>query len=165
MATTALKGNPVNTSGDLPAVGAVAPAFTLSNTDLSDLTLSSLQGTRVVLNIFPSVDTPTCAQSIRTFNEQASTLTNTKVVCVSQDLPFAMARFCGAEGLDNVVSASAFRSSFAQDYGVKLLESKLAGLTARAVIVLDESAKVLHCELVPEIASEPNYDAALKVLA
>lgn len=165
MATTALKGNPVNTSGDLPAVGAVAPAFTLSNTDLSDLTLSSLQGTRVVLNIFPSVDTPTCAQSVRTFNEQASTLTNTKVVCVSQDLPFAMARFCGAEGLDNVVSASAFRSSFAQDYGVKLLESKLAGLTARAVIVLDENAKVLHCELVPEIASEPNYDAALKVLA
>lgn len=165
MATTALKGNPVNTSGDLPAVGAVAPAFTLSNTDLSDLTLSSLQGTRVVLNIFPSVDTPTCAQSVRTFNEQASTLTNTKVVCVSQDLPFAMARFCGAEGLDNVVSASAFRSSFAQDYGVKLLESKLAGLTARAVIVLDENAKVLHCELVSEIASEPSYDAALKVLA
>lgn len=165
MATTALKGNPVNTSGDLPAVGAAAPAFTLSNTDLSDLTLSSLQGTRVVLNIFPSVDTPTCAQSVRTFNEQASTLTNTKVVCVSQDLPFAMARFCGAEGLDNVVSASAFRSSFAEDYGVKLLESKLAGLTARAVIVLDESAKVLHCELVSEIASEPNYDAALKALA
>ena len=118
-----------------------------------------------MLNIFPSVDTPTCAQSVRTFNEQASTLTNTKVVCVSQDLPFAMARFCGAEGLDNVVSASAFRSSFAQDYGVKLLESKLAGLTARAVIVLDENAKVLHCELVSEIASEPNYDAALKVLA
>lgn len=165
MATTALKGNPVNTSGDLPSVGEAAPAFTLSNTDLSDLTLSSLQGTRVVLNIFPSVDTPTCAQSVRTFNEQASTLTNTKVVCVSQDLPFAMARFCGAEGLDNVVSASAFRSSFAEDYGVKLLESKLAGLTARAVIVLDENAKVLHCELVSEIASEPNYDAALKALA
>lgn len=165
MATTALKGNPVNTSGDLPAVGSTAPAFTLSNTDLSDLTLSSLQGTRVVLNIFPSVDTPTCAQSVRTFNEQASTVANTKVVCISQDLPFAMARFCGAEGLDNVVSASAFRSSFAEDYGVKLLDSKLAGLTARAVIVVDENAKVLHCELVPEIANEPDYDAALKVLA
>lgn len=165
MATTALKGTPVNTSGDLPAVGTAAPAFTLSNTDLSDLTLASLQGSRVVLNIFPSVDTPTCAQSVRTFNEQASTLTNTKVVCVSQDLPFAMARFCGAEGLENVVSASAFRSSFAEDYGVKLLDSKLAGLTARAVIVLDENAKVLHCELVSEIASEPNYEAALSVLA
>lgn len=165
MATTALKGNPVNTSGDLPAVGAKAPAFTLSNTDLSDLTLESLQGTRVVLNIFPSIDTPTCAQSVRTFNEQASKLSNTKVVCVSQDLPFAMARFCGAEGLDNVVSASAFRSSFAADYGVKLLDSKLAGLTARAVIVLDEAGSVLHCELVSEIASEPNYDAALSALA
>lgn len=165
MATTALKGNPVNTSGDLPEVGAKAPAFTLSNTDLSDLTLESLQGTRVVLNIFPSIDTPTCAQSVRTFNEQASKLSNTKVVCVSQDLPFAMARFCGAEGLDNVVSASAFRSSFAADYGVKLLDSKLAGLTARAVIVLDEAGSVLHCELVSEIASEPNYDAALSALA
>lgn len=164
MATTALKGTPVNTNADLPAVGSTAPAFTLSNVDLSDLTTASLAGKRVILNVFPSVDTPTCAQSVRTFNEDASQLDNTAVVCVSQDLPFAMARFCGAEGLNNVVSASAFRSTFAEDFGVKLLDSKLAGLTARAIVVLDTDGKVLHTELVPEIANEPDYAAAKAVL-
>lgn len=164
MAITALKGNPVNTNSDLPSVGAQAPAFTLTAVDLSELNSSELTGKRVILNVFPSVDTPTCAQSVRTFNEEASQLDNTVVVCVSQDLPFAMARFCGAEGLDNVVSASAFRSSFAEDFGLKLLESKLAGLTARAVIVLDEKGTVLHTELVSEIANEPDYSAAKAVL-
>lgn len=164
MAKTALKGNPVNTNSDLPSVGAQAPMFTLTKVDLSELSSSELQGKRVVLNVFPSVDTPTCAQSVRTFNEEASHLANTVVLCVSQDLPFALARFCGAEGLDNVVSASAFRSSFAEDFGLKLLESKLAGLTARAVIVLDEKGTVLHAELVSEIAEEPNYAAAKAVL-
>ncbi len=164
MATTALKGTPVNTNGDLPVVGQMAPAFTLCKVDLSDVTSAELNGKRVVLNIFPSVDTPTCAQSVRTFNEEASTLDNTVVLCISQDLPFALARFCGAEGLNNVVSASAFRSSFAEDFGVKLLESKLAGLTARAVIVLGADGVVLHTELVSEIASEPNYEAAKAAL-
>ena len=164
MAITALKGNPVNTNSDLPTVGAQAPAFTLTAVDLTELSSSELTGKRVILNVFPSIDTPTCAQSVRTFNEEASQLDNTIVVCVSQDLPFAMARFCGAEGLDNVVSASAFRSSFAEDFGLKLLESKLAGLTARAVIVLDEKGTVLHTELVSEIANEPDYSAAKAVL-
>lgn len=164
MATTALKGNPVNTNSDLPAVGAQAPTFNLTKIDLSELSSSELAGKRVVLNVFPSIDTPTCAQSVRTFNEEASNLANTVVLCVSQDLPFAMARFCGAEGLENVVSGSAFRSSFAEDFGLQLLESKLAGLTARAVLVLDEKGTVLHAELVPEIASEPDYAAAKAVL-
>ena len=164
MATTALKGTPVNTNGDLPAVGSTVPTFTLSNVDLSDLTYGDLSGKRVIFNVFPSVDTPTCAQSVRTFNEEAGALENTVVVCVSQDLPFAMARFCGAEGLSNVVSASAFRSTFAEDFGLKLLDSKLAGLTARAIIVLDTDGKVLHTELVPEIANEPDYAAAKAVL-
>ncbi|WP_053981071.1 thiol peroxidase [Marinagarivorans algicola] len=164
MAKTALKGNPVNTNSDLPSVGSQAPMFSLTKVDLSELSSSELQGKRVILNVFPSVDTPTCAQSVRTFNEEVSHLANTVVLCISQDLPFALARFCGAEGLDNVVSASAFRSSFAEDFGLKLLESPLAGLTARAVIVLDEKGSVLHAELVSEIAEEPNYEAAKAVL-
>ena len=165
MATVTLKVNPFNTNGDLPASGSTAPEFNLVKTDLSEVTTASLAGKRVVLNIFPSVDTPTCAQSVRTFNAQASTLDNTVVVCASQDLPFALARFCGAEGLTNVIPASAFRSNFAADYGVKLVDGPLAGLTARAVVVLDTDGKVLHTELVSEVAEEPNYDAALKVLA
>ncbi|MES2824399.1 MAG: thiol peroxidase [Pseudomonadota bacterium] len=165
MSTVTLKGTPFNTNGTLPANGSTAPAFNLVKTDLSEVTSASLAGKRVVLNIFPSVDTPTCAQSVRTFNAQASALNNTVVVCASQDLPFALARFCGAEGLSNVVPASAFRSNFASDYGVKMVDGPLAGLTARAVVVLDTNGKVLHTELVSEIASEPNYDAALKVLA
>ncbi len=165
MANVTLKGNPFNTNSDLPAVGSKAPAFNLVKTDLSEVTGESLAGKRVVLNIFPSVDTPTCAQSVRTFNAQASSLDNTVVVCASQDLPFALARFCGAEGLNNVIPASAFRSDFATKYGVKLVDGPLAGLTARAVVVLGTDGKVLHTELVSEIASEPNYDAALKALA
>ncbi len=165
MASVTLKGNPFNTNGDLPSVGSKAPAFSLVKTDLSEVSASSLAGKRVVLNIFPSVDTPTCATSVRTFNAQASGLDNTVVVCASQDLPFALARFCGAEGLNNVIPASAFRSDFAAAYGVKMIDGPLAGLTARAVVVLDTDGKVLHTELVSEIANEPNYDAALKALA
>ena len=137
MAKVTLKGNPFNTSGELPASGKAAPAFTLVKTDLSEINSSELKGKRVVLNIFPSVDTPTCATSVRTFNQKASELDNTLVLCVSQDLPFALARFCGAEGLDKVIPASAFRSSFATDYGLKLTDGPLSGLTARAVVVLD----------------------------
>ena len=165
MATVTLKGNPFNTNGNLPASGSQAPTFKLVKTDLSEVALEDLKGKRVVLNIFPSVDTPTCATSVRTFNAEASKLDNTVVVCASQDLPFALARFCGAEGLDKVIPASAFRSSFASDYGVKLVDGPLAGLTARAVVVVDTDGKVLHTELVSEVAHEPNYEAALKALA
>lgn len=165
MATVTLKGNPFNTNGDLPATGSTAPEFKLVKTDLSELTSAELKGKRVVLNIFPSVDTPTCATSVRTFNTEASKLDNTVVVCASQDLPFALARFCGAEGLDKVIPASAFRSDFASDFGLKLVEGPLAGLTARAVVVLDTEGKVVYTELVSEVANEPNYEAALKALA
>ena len=165
MAHTTLGGNPVNTVGDLPSVGSVAPAFTLTKANLSDLTAADLAGQRVVLNIFPSVDTATCATSVRRFNELAGSLDNTTVVCVSADLPFAQGRFCGAEGLTNVTTASSFRSSFGGDYGVTLADSALAGLLARAVVVLDESGTVLHTELVSEIAIEPNYDAAIAALS
>lgn len=164
MATVTLKGNPFKTSGDLPAQGTQAPDFTLVKTDLSEVALNDFKGKRVVLNIFPSVDTPTCAQSVRTFNDKASSLDNTEVVCVSQDLPFALARFCGAEGLDKVTPASAFRSSFAEDYGVRMVEGPLTGLDARAVVVIDEQGQVSHAQLVPEVSEEPDYAAALKVL-
>lgn len=164
MATTALGGTPVNTVGDLPQVGAPAPSFSLVAKDLSTLTGADLAGTRVVLNIFPSVDTPTCAQSVRVFNERAASMQNTKVVCVSADLPFAQSRFCGSEGLDNVVTASTFRSDFGTSFGVELGEGALAGLLARAVVVLDENGTVVHSQLVPEIANEPDYDAAITAL-
>ena len=164
MANITVRGTPANTVGNLPAVGAAAPAFTLTAADLSDKTFADFAGKRKVLNIFPSVDTGVCAQSVRTFNERASSLENAVVLCISADLPFAQARFCGAEGLDNVVSLSTFRSNFARDYGVAVESSPLRGLTARAVVVLDENDKVLHAELVGEIAHEPNYDAALAVL-
>jgi thiol peroxidase len=164
MAQTALGGNPVNTTGDLPQVGAPAPDFTLTGGDLSDVTKESLAGKKVVLNIFPSIDTPTCATSVRTFNARAAELENTEVVCVAADLPFAMGRFCGAEGLENVSVASTFRSDFGDAFGVKLADGKLAGLMARAVVVLDESGTVIHSQLVPEIAQEPDYDAAIASL-
>lgn len=164
MATVTLKGNPFNTNGNLPAKGSKAPAFKLVKTDLSEVGSADLAGKRIVLNIFPSIDTPTCATSVRTFNAQASALDNTVVVCASQDLPFALGRFCGAEGLTNVIPASAFRSNFASDFGVKMVDGPLAGLTARAVVVLDTNGNVLHTELVSEVAHEPNYDAALKAL-
>ena len=163
MATTALRGNPVNTNSDLPAVGSTAPAFNLVKQDLSSVTLESLAGKTVVLNIFPSIDTPTCATSVRKFNEKAASLTDVVVVCASKDLPFAAKRFCGAEGIENVVTGSSFRDdSFETAYGVKLIDGPLAGIMARSVVVVGPDGKVKHVELVPEIGSEPDYEAALQ---
>jgi len=165
MAQVTLKGNPFHTSGELPKVGAVAPDFNLVKTDLGEATLKDFAGKRVVLNIFPSLDTPTCASSVRTFNKRASEAPNTVVLCISQDLPFAAARFCTTEGLANVVPASSFRApEFGQAYGLAMVDGPLKGLLARAVVVLDEKGAVKHTELVPEIADEPNYDAALAAL-
>lgn len=165
MAQITLKGSPIHTSGDLPKVGSAAPAYTLVRTDLSEVTPKELAGQRVVLNIFPSLDTPTCAASVRKFNARANEKPNTTVLCVSADLPFAQKRFCGAEGLDNVVPASTFRAAdFGQAYGVTLTDGPLKGLLARAVVVVDEAGKVVHTELVPEIAQEPDYNAALAAL-
>jgi thiol peroxidase len=165
MATTAFKGNPVTTSGELPAVGQTAPAFDLVGADLAPVTSSSLAGKQVVLNIFPSVDTGVCAQSVRTFNEKAAGLENTVVVNASADLPFALKRFCAAEGIENVTSGSSFRSDFATDFGVKMADGPLAGLCARSVVVLDAEGKVVYTQLVDEITTEPDYDAALAALA
>ncbi|MDQ0654564.1 thiol peroxidase [Pseudomonas cedrina] len=165
MAQVTLKGNPVQVEGQLPQVGAQAVDFTLTAGDLSNATLATFAGKRKVLNIFPSVDTPTCATSVRKFNAQANDVENTVVLCISSDLPFAQARFCGSEGLDNVKNLSDFRNAdFAVDYGVSIADGPLQGLTARAVVVLDENDKVLHSELVSEIGQEPNYEAALSVL-
>jgi thiol peroxidase len=162
MAKITLKGSPITTVGDLPKVGSSAPAFTLTKNDLSALTGKDLAGKFVVLNIFPSIDTGVCATSVRKFNQQAAAKTNTVVVCVSKDLPFAQKRFCGAEGIEKVVTASAFRGpDFGKDYGVTMTDGPLAGLLARAVVVLDGSGKVVHTELVPEIAQEPDYTKAL----
>ena len=164
MSQVTLQGNPVEIGGHFPAAGQTAPAFSLTAGDLSDKTLADFAGKRKVLNIFPSIDTGVCAQSVRTFNQRAAALQNAVVLCVSADLPFALSRFCGAEGIENVVTLSSFRSSFGADYGITLADTPLRGLTARAVVVLDENNKVLHAELVPEIGQEPNYDAALAVL-
>ncbi|SLM63551.1 MULTISPECIES: thiol peroxidase [Dickeya] len=159
------QGNPVPVAGAFPAAGSKAPAFSLVAKDLSDVALSHYAGKRKVLNIFPSIDTGVCAASVRKFNQLASELENTVVLCISADLPFAQARFCGAEGLNNVVVLSTLRgASFQQDYGVAIADGALKGLTARAVVVLDENDNVLHSELVNEITNEPNYDAALAVL-
>ncbi|CRZ19740.1 thiol peroxidase [Kingella kingae] len=165
MAQVTFKGTPVEIQGTLPQVGQTAPDFTLTATDLSDKTLADFAGKRKILNIFPSIDTGVCATSVRKFNEHAANLNNTVVLCIAADLPFAFARFCGAEGIENVVSLSSFRSTFGADYGVNLAGSPLRGLTTRAVVVLDENNQVLHAELVAEIGQEPNYDAALAVLA
>ena len=160
-----LKGNPVDVAGNLPKVGSTAPNFTLVDKALADVTLETFAGKRKVLNIFPSVDTPTCAASIRTFNKLAAGMNNTVVLNISADLPFAQTRFCAAEGIDNVQNLSSMRGrDFLMNYGVLLFTSKLAGLCARAVIVIDESNKVTYVELVPEIADEPNYDAAIAAL-
>jgi thiol peroxidase len=165
MATISLRGTPAETSGELPVVGTKAPEFTLANQDLSELTLASLEGKRVILNIFPSIDTPTCQRSVRAFNEKAAALDNTVVLCVSPDLPFAQARFCGAENIENVATASTFRSpDFGKNYGVTFTTSKMTGLLSRAVVVIDTDGKVIHNEMVPEISQEPNYDDALAVL-
>ena len=165
MTSVTFHGSPAHTIGELPAVGSKAPAFELVGADLGSLTSASLAGRRVVLNIFPSVDTGVCATSVREFNKRASGLTNTTVVCVSKDLPFAQARFYGAEGLDDVVTASAFRSTFGEDYGVTLTDSPLAGLLSRAVVVLDGDATVLYTQQVPEVGEEPDYEAAVAALA
>jgi thiol peroxidase len=164
--TVTLKGNPVKVDGDLPAVGTTAPEFTLTSGALAETTLKDYAGKRKVLNIFPSIDTPTCATSTRKFNEAAGKLSNTVVLCVSADLPFAAGRFCAAEGLANVAHLSNFRNpGFAKAWGVAIADGPLTGLTARAVVVLDENNKVLHSEMVGEIANEPNYDAALRAIA
>ena len=164
MAEVTLGGNPVHTSGDLPEVGGSAPSFTLVGSDLGEVTSSDFEGKNLVLNIFPSIDTPTCATSVRTFNERAAGLDDTAVLCVSADLPFAMGRFCGAEGIENVSTASTFRSSFGNDFGIDLTDGPLAGVLSRAVVVVGPDGTVKHTELVPEIAQEPDYDAALAAI-
>jgi thiol peroxidase len=164
MAQITLGGNPIHTSGELPAVGSAAPAFTVTGADFGPVSSTDLAGQRVVLNIFPSMDTAICAASVRAFNERAADLDAT-VVCVSADLPQAAARFCGAEGIDNVVTGSTFKNpEFLDDFGVRIVDGKLEGLAARAVVVIDGSGTVVHRELVPEIAQEPDYDAALAAL-
>ena len=163
-ATVTLGGNPVSVSGKLPATGKSLPKFALTTSALQDITNKDIAGKRVIFNIFPSIDTPTCATSTRKFNEIASSLQNTDVYCVSADLPFAQGRFCGTEGLSNVKTASSFRSNFGAAFGVNLTSSVLMGVMARAVVVADEKGKVLHTELVSEIANEPNYDAAINSL-
>ncbi len=165
MASVTLGGNPVNTNGELPEVGSTAPDFTLVGNDLGDISLSDHAGKNVVLSIFPSLDTATCATSVRTFNQRAASLDNTVVLNVSGDLPFAQGRFCGAEGIENVTTVSTFRNhNFARDYGVNLVDGPLAGLCARAVVVVGDDGTVKYTELVPEIAQEPDYDAALNSL-
>jgi len=160
MATISSRGEMVETSGELPAVGSAAPEFALRRADLSRVSLADYAGSRLVLNIFPSIDTPTCAKSVRQFNERVAALANTHVLCVSADLPFALARFCGAEGIDNVETASVYRApEFGLDYGVFMAEGRLGGLLARAVVVVDERGTIVHTELVPEIAQEPDYEA------
>lgn len=165
MATITLKGNPIETSGELPAIGTVAPAFTLVKSDLSEVRLEQFAGRKLVLNVFPSIDTPTCATSVRTFNQQASDMPGTQVLCVSADLPFALSRFCGAEGIQNVSTASVFRNpEFGRDYSLLITSGPLKGLLARAVVVIDENGKILHTQLVSELANEPDYAAALAAL-
>ncbi|MES2580981.1 MAG: thiol peroxidase [Pseudomonadota bacterium] len=160
-----LKGNPVDVAGNLPKIGSTAPNFTLVDKALADVTLETYAGKLKVLNIFPSVDTPTCALSVRAFNKHAANLANTVVLNISADLPFAQTRFCAAEGIENVVNLSTMRGrDFLMNYGVLLFTSKLAGLAARAVIIIDENNVIKYIELVPEIANEPNYDAALAAL-
>ena len=159
-----LGGNPVHTVGSLPKVGAKLPSFALTTGDLQDVSNKDFAGKRVIFNIFPSIDTNTCATSTRTFNSLVGNLKNTEVWCVSADLPFAQKRFCGAEGLNNVKTASTFRSDFGKTFGVTLRDSVLKGVLARAIVVADEKGKVLHTEMVSEIAKEPNYDAAVKAL-
>ncbi|GAA6182877.1 thiol peroxidase [Aliiglaciecola sp. 2_MG-2023] len=164
MATVTLQGNSFETVGELPAVGSKAPDFNLVKVDLSSATLADYAGSKVILNIFPSVDTGTCATSVRKFNEKAADLDNTKVICVSADLPFAAARFCGAEGIENVITGSSFRGSFGDDYGVAFKTGPLAGLLSRSVVVIDADGTVMFTQQVAETTDEPDYDAALAAL-
>ena len=165
MAEITLGGNPIHTLGELPAVGTKAPDFSLTANDLSVKSLADFSGKKVVLNIFPSIDTSTCATSVRTFNEKASSLDNTVVICVSRDLPFAQNRFCGAEGLENVITLSDFANgSFGKDYALEITDGPLANLHSRAIVVIDENGVIAHTEQVGEIADEPNYEAAISSL-
>ena len=164
MTTVTLQGNPIETSGKLPAVGSDAPPFTVVKQDLSEVSLDDFKGKKLVLNIFPSIDTATCAMSVRTFNQKAAELENTEVLCISMDLPFALGRFCGAEGIDKVTTASGFRSSFGKDYGLAFTTGPLTGLYSRSVVIVDESGKVVYTEQVGETVDEPDYEAALKAL-
>jgi len=165
MARVSSRGEVVETSGELPEVGSRAPDFALRKADLSSVRLADYAGSRLVLNIFPSIDTPTCAKSVRQFNQRAAEMPNTRVLCVSADLPFALGRFCGAEGIEQVETASVYRApEFGRDYGVYMAEGRLGGLLARAVVVVGEDGRVIYRELVPEIAQEPNYDAAIALL-
>jgi thiol peroxidase len=163
MAQITLRGNQINTVGELPAIGSPAPGFVLTGTDLGEVSSSQFRDNPVLLNIFPSVDTPVCATSVRTFNERAAA-SGVSVLCISKDLPFAQKRFCGAEGIENVTTASAFRDGFGEDYGVTIVDGPMAGLLARAIVVIGADGNVAYTELVPEIAQEPNYDAALAAL-
>jgi len=165
MALTKLGPNDANTIGDLPAVGSLAPNFTLTSTDIKDVSFQDFSGKNVVLNIFPSVDTGVCSTSVREFNKRVTAVDNTVVLCISKDLPFAQKRFCGAEGIDRAILLSDFRNrGFGKSYGVELLDGGFAGLFARAVVVIDPSGKVNYTELVPQIGQEPNYEAALKAI-
>ncbi len=165
MAEITLRGNPVHLAGDLPEVGSSAPDFTLTGADLGPVSLSDLAGKRVILNISPSIDTGICATSVKVFNERVADLDNTVQIYVSADLPMAAGRFCGAEGLDSVITGSTFKNpEFGDAYGVRMLDGKLEGLLARSVVVIDSDGKVIHTELVPEIAQEPDYDAAIAAL-
>lgn len=165
MAAITLGGNPINTNGSLPQVGSKATDFQLVKSDLSVATLADYAGSKLVLNIFPSIDTGTCATSVRTFNAKASALENTKVLCISRDLPFAQKRFCGAEGLENVINLSDFNTgNFGKNYGLEITNGALTGLHSRAIVVIDENGVVKHTEQVAEIANEPNYEAALAAI-
>ena len=161
---TNLEGNPVRIAAEPPQVGTQLPDFELVTGDLSEVTLSDFSGQRLIITVFPSVDTGVCARQVAEFNERAASLPNTRVLCVSMDLPFAQGRFCAAEGIENVVTASAFRSSFGKDYGFTMVDGPLRGLLARAVLVADEAGKVIYSQVVPEIKTEPDYDAALAAL-
>ncbi len=165
MAQITLKGNPIHTNGELPAIGVKAPDFRLTKTDLSDISLNDFAGQKIVLNIFPSIDTPVCSVSVRRFNSEISRFGQAVAICASRDLPFAHARFCAAEGLKNVVSASELRAlTFGEAYGLRIVDGPLAGLLARAVLVIDTDGTVIHRQLVPEIAQEPDYENALAAL-
>ena len=166
MAHTTLKGNPVKTSGDLPSVGQKAPAFILTTKDLKEISSDSFSGTRLLLNIFPSIDTPTCARSVQVFNKRATSLDNTTVLCVSADLPFAAKRFCIDNDIEEVIVGSTFRNpEFLDDYGIKIIDKPLAGLCARAVVVIDTDGTVLHSQLAPEISEDPDYETAIAALS
>lgn len=165
MTSTKLKGNVTGIFADLPAIGTPAPDFRLTGTDLSDVGISAFKGKKVILNIFPSLDTSLCATTVRTFNKMAGELDNTVVLCISRDLPFAHKRFCTTEGLDDVISLSELRtSSFGKDYGVRIIEGTMEGLLARAIIILNEVGEVVYTELVPEITTEPDYESALNAI-